>query len=279
MSNSLQDSLCAKDVINQIILSLNSDIGNDIVYILVEGRDDCKIYIKLFDEKNVNIEYVPGGKGSVSAALNELNKRTKQIIGICDADFNHLQKTLSPIHNLFFTDFHDIEITMLSFNGVLSNTLTEYRLQENINEILQVALEEAKVIGYIRWLNEIEIIKLNFDGLGLGRFIVPHDINAKLNLNDYINALDKRSKNKTKTLTFVDIKHFIQNYNTDDIFNLCNGHDVTAIIALMLDKKTSHDQFCSVLRASFNFQYFSKTKLYADILGWQTHYGFFVLLM
>jgi hypothetical protein len=278
MSNSLQDSLSPRDVIDQIILSLNSDIGNDIVYILVEGKDDCKIYKKLFDEKNVNIEFVPGGKGSVYTALNELNNITRQIIGICDADFNHLQKTLSPFHNLFFTDFHDIEMTMLSFDEVLNNTLVEYDIQGNVQAILQRALKEAEVIGYIRWFNEINIFKLNFYRLGLSEFVVSYDINAHLNVDDYLNALNKRSKNKTRTLTPDDISYFVQNNQTDDLFNLCNGHDVTALITLMLDNKsTTQEQFCSVLRASFNHHYFRETKLYADILSWQTHYGFFVL--
>jgi len=276
MSNSLQDSLCARDVIDQIIFSLNSEEGKNLVYVLVEGKDDCKVYAKLFDTKMTNIEYVHG-KGSVSVALNELNNITGQIIGVCDADFNHLRNTLPPIHNLFFTDYHDIEMTMLSFNEVLNNVLTEYGLQENTQAILQKALEETKIIGYLRWFNEIDIIKLDFDGLGLGRFIVPHDIDIQLNINDYLDALNKRSNNKIRTLTVADIKHFIQNNNTNDLFNLCNGHDVTTLIALIINKNISQKHFCSVLRASFNIRYFQKTELYANILKWQTHYRFSVL--
>jgi len=276
MSNSLQGSLNARDAIDQIILSLNSDIGKDKVYILVEGKDDCRIYRKLFDSKKASLEDVHG-KGNVFAVLNELNNITRQTIGICDADFNHLQKTLSPIHNLFFTDFHDIEMTMLSFDEALNYALAEYDLQENTQAILQKALKEAKVIGYIRWFNEIDKILLDFDGLRLGSFVVPHDINAQLNIDDFLIALNKRSKNKTKTLTSADITRFAQDNYTDDMFNLCNGHDVTAMIALMIGKKTTHDHFCSILRASFNIQYFCKTMLYADILNWQTDYGFLVL--
>ena len=277
MSNSLQNSLCVRDVIDQIILSLNSESGRNLVYVLVEGIDDCKIYAKFFDAKRTNIEYVHG-KGSVSTALNELNNITRQIIGICDADFNHLRNKLSSIRNLFFTDYHDIEMTMLSFNEVLINALMEYSLQENTQAILQKALEEAKVIGYIRWFNEVDIIKLNFNGLGLGGYGTPHDINAHLNIDDYLNALNKRSKNKTRTLTPDDISYFVQNNQTDDLFNLCNGHDVTALITLMLDNKsTTQEQFCSVLRASFNHHYFRETKLYADILSWQINNGFFIL--
>ena len=49
MSNSLQNSLCARDVIDQIVLSLNSEMGGSLIYVLVEGKDDCKIYAKFFN--------------------------------------------------------------------------------------------------------------------------------------------------------------------------------------------------------------------------------------
>ena len=273
VSNSLQTSLCARDTIDQIILSLNSEIGKDLVYILIEGIYDCKIYSKLFDQEKTNVEYV-NGKGQVSTALNELNNITKQVIGICDADFSHLQNISPNIYNLFLTDFHDIEMTMLSINGVLKDALTEYELQNNTSEILQKALNETRIISYIRWFNQINNTKLRFDNMGLGGFVMPHDINAHLDIEAYLCALNKRSLNKTKAVTVDDITQFIQSNNCIDLFNLCNGHDVTALITLIIGSTTSHEIFCSILRASFNIQYFNKTQLYINIQNWQNSYDF-----
>jgi hypothetical protein len=277
MSNSLQDSLSAIDTIDQIKLSLNSDLGKDVVYILVEGSDDCKIYPKFFDKNKTSVEYVNGGNGQLLIALSELNSITKQIIGICDADFNHLQKIAPYMNNLFFTDFHDIEMTMLFVDEVLNDTLTEYGLQNNSSAILQKAFEETQIIGYIRWYNKIDVIELDFEGMGLGGFVMPHDINAHLDVNAYLNALNRRSKNKTKAIIFTEVMAFMQMHNTIDLFNLCNGHDVTALIALIIGSRTSHKKLCSILRAAFNVNYFRKTKLYTDILKWQTNHGFFIL--
>jgi len=279
MSNSLQNSLSATDAINQIRLSINSDLGKNMVYILVEGVNDCKIYPKLFERNKTSVEYVHGGKKQLIIALNELNNITKQIFGICDADFNHLKNITTNINNLFFTDFHDIEMTMLFVDGVLNNTLTEYKLQNNSSEILQKALEETKIIGYIRWYNENDTIKLDFKRMGLGSFVMPHDINAHLDVDAYLNELNKRSKNKTKIVSYEEIDNFILTHNTNDLFNLCNGHDVTSLISLIIGSSTSHENFCSILRASFNVNYFRKTKLYIDIKKWQTDNNFFILLM
>jgi hypothetical protein len=278
MSNSLQNSLSAIDTIDQIRLFINSDLGKNMVYVLVEGINDCKIYPKFFDKNKTSVEYVNGGKGQVLIALNELKKITKQVISICDADFNHLQNVVPYTNNLFFTDYHDIEMTMLFIDGVLNDTLTEYKLQNNSSAILRKALEEAQIIGYIRWHNEIDVIKLDFKGMGLGHFVMPHDINAHLDVDIYINALNKRSKHKTKTITYAEINNFMLTHNTDDLFNLCNGQDVTALISLIIDSGISHENFCSILRASFNVNYFHKTKLYSNILKWQTDHGFLILL-
>jgi len=278
VSNSLRGSLNARDAIDLIILSLRSDAGKNLIYILVEGQDDCKIYGKLFDQSKACVECA-NGKGQVSVALKELNDITKQVFGICDADFGHLQNTLPSFQNLFFTDFHDIEMTMLSVDGVLGNTLAECRFLGETQVILQKALEETKFIGYVRWFNEIKGIGLDFQKTKrLGGFFRSSNNAISLDENAYLDALNMRSKYKTKAVILSDITHFIQTHNTEDIFNLCNGHDVTAFMALVIEGKTSHDQLCSFLRVSFNVHYFRKTKLHDDILKWQTEHGFSVLL-
>jgi len=276
MNNSLQDSLTAEDFIGQIRLSLNSINGKDKVYVLVEGVNDFKIYTKFFYKNKASIEYT-NGKEILLIALTELKKITNQIIGVRDADFNHLQGIQPPFKGLFFTDYHDIEMTMLNDEDVLYNILTEYGLQNDAKPILQKALDETEFIGYVRWCNEIGNIKLNFDGMGLGGFVKPHDMNASLDINNYLNALNGRSKNKTRTVVSADVATFKQQHNTSDFFNLCNGHDVTTVIALLLGGKVSHDQFCAVLRASFSINYFHKTKLYVNIFQWQTDNGFCIL--
>jgi len=278
VSNSLRGSLSARDVIDFIILSLRSDAGKNLIYILVEGQNDCKIYGKLFDQNKACVECA-NGKGQVSVALKELNAITKQVFGICDADFGHLQNALPSFQNLFFTDFHDIEMTMLSVDDVLGNALAECRFLGDTQAILQKALEETKFIGYVRWFNEVKGIGLDFQKTKrLGGFFRSSNNVISLDGDAYLDALNTRSEHKTKAVTLSDVTHFIQTHNTDDLFNLCNGHDVTAFMALAIEGKTSHDQFCSFLRVSFNIHHFRKTKLYDDILEWQTEHGFSVLL-
>jgi len=129
MNRSLKANTNGNDKANDIRLSLNTPSGSKIVWVLVEGEDDGKIYPKFFDTSKAKVEYV-NGKTSLIEALEILTQETKQVVGIADADFLHLNKLYPQVKNLFYTDYHDIEMTMLSFEDVRDNLLTEYFMLE-----------------------------------------------------------------------------------------------------------------------------------------------------
>jgi hypothetical protein len=90
-------------------------------------------------------------------------------------------------------------------------------------------------------------------------------------------VLNARSQNKTEELTGENIDNFITANQTDDLLNLCNGHDITALLSLIIGGRVSHKEFCRHLRLSFIFQHFSQTKLYAEIVNWQIKQGYCIL--
>lgn len=275
---SLKNNVDATDKINDIRLSLNSAVGSQIVWILVEGEDDCKIYPKLFDEIKTKVEFVNGGKEQLIIALNTLTKETEQVIGLQDADFLHLDKSYPVVKNLFYTDFHDIEITMLSFNDVMHNLLSEYGIQNKKEDIWKNVLQESSYIAYIRWYNEKNNCKILFSGLKYGGNLTEIS-NGRILLKkqELFKILNTRSQNKTEELTSIKIDNFIETFKTNDLLNLCNGHDITALLSLIIGGQISHHELCRHLRLSFTIQYFSQTKLYKDIFVWQANQGYFIL--
>jgi hypothetical protein len=279
--NSLHGSLNAEDAVNQIKLSLNSPSGNCLVYILVEGRYDCCLYPKFFNETATSFEYVGGGKGQVEAALELLQSITKQVLGICDADFRHLAKNFSSITNLFFTDCHDIEMTMLNDNPTLINAFSEYRLQGISSKILQEAINGSVFAAYTRWYNEFNTMELKFKNFS----ILPYyDAKMKIfNSIEFLKELNRRSPDKKTAISADDIEKFKIVNNTSDVFNLCNGHDVTALLVAIIkinssNKNLSKENFYSVLRASFTLGSFKETALYTNISVWQTLNHYHILL-
>jgi hypothetical protein len=275
---SLRSNVAAIDKINEIRLSLRSKTGHNIVWILVEGEDDCKIYPKFFEEICTRVEFVNGGKGQLIIALNTLITETEQVIGIQDADFVHLEQNYPNIKNLFFTDCHDIEMTMLSFEKVRNNFFTEYQMSNNAQAIWENILQESSYIAYIRWYNEKNRSEVLFSGIKFGENL-SEIMNSKIYLKKekLLNALNNRSVNKKEELTFEHINNFIDQNQTNDFLNLCNGHDTTALFSLIIGGQVSHTEFCRHLRLSFTLQEFSSTKLYSEINSWQQKNGFAIL--
>ena len=278
MPGNLQGCSNPRDAVGQIHLSLNSPIGKSLVYILVEGTYDCRLYSKFFNTQNASIEFVGGGKGQVINALELLKNITQKVFGICDADFRHIENDCSNISNLFFTDCHDIEMTMLHTAGVLQNVLAVYNEAKNTEVIMNKALELADFPAYTRFYNEKQSVKIDFSRVKLGDVITPHGITATLNAPEYIQKLNSRSRNKTRTITDHEIREFMAATPIEDKFNLCNGHDVTEIVALMLGGKTDHKNFCLNIQISFKYDDFKKTRLYTGILAWQSDNSYNVLL-
>jgi hypothetical protein len=151
--------------------------------------------------------------------------------------------------------------------------LNDYELQDSAEEIRQNVLLTASYIAYIRWYNETKECRIKFDGLGYKQFYKPETM--RLDNHKLLDVLNKRSKNKTETLTVENIENFIQKIKTDDYLNLCNGHDVTDLLALAIN--TPAEQFRGNLRIAFQFSHFVQTKLYKDIAAWQAQNGLALL--
>jgi hypothetical protein len=62
---------------------------------------------------------------------------------------------------------------------------------------------------------------------------------------------------------------------TDDVFNLCNGHDVTALLVKIFNINAK--KLAEALRLSFHREQFIKTVLYRELLAWQTEHGIVIL--
>jgi hypothetical protein len=279
--NSLINSLDVNFTVDDIISSLNSPMGQRCFYIMLEGQDDCMVYPKFFDgEEKTIVEYVYGdGKGRVLRALELLKGKTKRVLGICDADFRHLEQDYPAMPNLFFTDCHDIEMTMLKDNKTLINAFTEYLVQDKAKEILQTAIDALIFAGYTRWYNDKNKTGLKFKKLSIASYYKTKIFDS----SSFLDKLNERSPNEKACISVDDINDFETINKTTDYFNLCNGHDVVSLIVAIIqtyphNKTISKEGFCSVLRASFTLDSFKKTKLYATISKWQEKNGYNILL-
>jgi hypothetical protein len=258
-------------IVNAVLIYLRTPATSSQAAVLVEGPDDAKIYRKFLDQTMTRI-FVCIGKDDLQRVLAELLTKTEHIVGIRDADFFHLENVKPEEAALFLTDCHDIEMTILSFEDVRRALFSEYHGDDNFNR-MNVAWEsivkDASFAGYIRWFNEKNDYKIVFDGL-----FYRADGNADRE-QVLIDQLNEQSPDKKKPLAKKSVNDFITAYKTDDVFNLCNGHDVTALLVRTF--KINKKQLATALRLSFHQGLFIRTALYRELLAWQTDHGITIL--
>jgi hypothetical protein len=262
---SVKNSVDENSKITEIRLSWRSEIGANKLWVMVEGQDDHKFYRRFFND-NVEVSYCCGakignGKIALEKVVEVLRKESNNIIGIRDADFMRLSDIDSP-KNIFLTDFHDLEMTIIKNNDALNSAFCEHLMENHKDSIIDTVLKNAKYLGYIRWYNEINNCELNFKGLKFGYFYKDNNLNIVI--QELIDKINERSLNKKGQITIEIMEDFIKNHEVKDLFHLINGHDVVSLISLHINGVTPKG-FESSLRLAFSRQHFEGLELYSEI--------------
>ena len=255
-------------VVNAVLVYLSTEKTTRQVAVLVEGPDDAKVYRKFFDQIMTQL-FVSTGKDALQKYLQELLTKTKQAIGIRDTDFCNLEHIKPENSHLFFTDYHDLEMTILYFEEIRRALFSEYGDLNRIDSVWESIVKEAVFAGYIRWFNEKNDYQIVFDGL-----FYKIDSNGDRE-QVLLDQLNEQSPDKKERITKEMIDDFIIQYKTSDVFNLCNGHDVIALLTKTFTINSK--QTATALRLSFQQKQFIRTALYQELLAWQTDYDIAIL--
>lgn len=293
MQNSLREE--ANNLISKIVelrLSITHPNNEGKVFILLEGKTDIRLFRKLFSSQRTDSTALDG-KDKVVTALNTLlQEGFSNIIGIKDADFEHVEP-IEPSQNLFLTDFHDIEIQMIESNA-FNSLICEYfssQCQDKVEDIKRTLYEIALIIGYTRWFNEKEKV-INeehiflFEGLSFQNFItVNSNCTMILDQNEYFSLLidHSKSKNPYLSLTVQDLKDKVDELkgSSQNEKQICCGHDMTKLLERLLSNGSNCDQsninqdkIESGLRLGYDVEAFKQTTLYNALLFWEESHNY-----
>jgi len=281
--NSLKDEVSDLETkLVEIRLSIKHPQNKGKVFILLEGNNDIKLFRKIFSNKYTDTSAL-NGKDKVVKALQTLHvEKFTQVIGIKDADFEHLESS-PDINNLFITDFHDMEIEMIesdALNSIInefsSGECHEFLLDNLKNNIYDIALE----IGYARWYNENEKIKngdhvLRFKGLDFNNFIDIEKCQISFKMDNFLNSLLQHSNNISTSNS--ELKEEVNKLKvlSQNKLQISNGHDLTKLISMLFsisdnsDKSNiNKDKIEESLRLSYSIEYFKNTKLFNSLDDW-----------
>jgi len=263
-----------QDKLNELKLDLSHPNNRGIVFVLLEGETDIRLFRKLFNLMNCRVERIPGGNKKVEQCVEELLDKHQLVIGIRDADFINLSDINYSKEHMFLTDFHDIEMTIISDEVSISDILCDYTTfpiekHKNISENIIKSIEQ---VSLMKWLNERENLEISFEKTGY-LDLISFD-NASVDFDQYFNRLLSRSPNAKIKDVLVIIDKF-QNLLLENPspLQLCNGHDYIAALSQFLrthgnTSNISSDLLEGILRIKYAKESFSKTDLHNSIHAW-----------
>lgn len=260
-------------------------------FLLVEGSTD-KTFYERFVHKNTCAIVSPSGKPSSKLRVIEVLTILEQasfpgILAIVDADFDHLEGLSHNNPNLIITDTHDLE-TMLLNSPALDKVMAEFGSAEKIakfgQDVKTVLLEAGIIVGYLRWVSQIDGLNLTFSSIKFSNFINEKTLEADLS------KLMQEVKNKSQIhLASKDLGERMakQRSNFHDPWQVCCGHDLVEILALGLRKALGSAKASDVntanlersLRLAYEEIYFRTTQLYVSICRWETNNQSFKVLL
>ena len=266
--------------LNEIRLSKNHPSVKDKVFVLLEGKTDIKLFRNIFNPDKTYITQI-NGKEKLKQALEILqNEGYSKIFGIKDSDFDNLEHITYENINLFITDYADMEIHMIessAFESIINEFASENCYEIFLDNLKENLYNETISIGYIRWFNEKLSKSINFKRLNYENFINKSECNISIDLNKLINEVVNIS-----SLNKQEIENEIKNLKliSDDYLQICNGHDITKILAYLLNHQGNSDKtnikqerIEEALRLSYSFNDFQKTILYNNLDNWQQQHN------
>lgn len=256
-------------------------------FLIVEGDTDARVWKNLVHSTKCRVE-IAHNKNNAVAVIKILEQgKFAGVLVVVDADFDIVEGSVPLSPNLLFTDTHDIE-TMLLKSPALEKVLLEHGSEDKIKsfakDIRQTLLENAKVIGYLRWASLKFDYCLKFEDLAFKKFV--DDRTLVLNQSELIKTVKNNSQKLGLDEQEIIVKMDSLKTNTQDIWYICCGHDMICILSIALckalgscnSKEVEPNVLEKYLRVAYESADFRLTKLYIAIQTWeQTNQPFEVL--
>lgn len=280
LGNTVLEETEAEILVARIRLNIQHPNHKEVI-IVVEGEDDEKALKKFFNMKAV--EFTCATSCSIVKDVMIIVTTDKQlkdcVIGIKDADFDHIKKVSHEISNLMVTDTHDIETMMLTPR--VCRRICLETINREYQNLSSQAMSSLKNLSYLRYYNDKMILNGgNPDKKGINfRGVIIADV-ASVSVRDVLQHVKaKGNSNKTSFPDLNAMNLFINQNPIDnkDLVLFTNGHDLVHAIQYILHSQNqvaraySDKNIATMIRMSYSKEEFEKTNLYKDIDNWNNN--------
>ena len=261
---------------NAILLKRQSFKG---CFLVVEGVDDLLFFRKFVDHEACHITEAYG-KGRVIQVVSILETESfPGIIGVVDADLDHIEDTRRPSENIVVLDTVDLEALLIR-SPALDAVLAEWGSTEKIvdfgKDIREVLLDAAVWIGCLRLYSSRTQPKLKFQELRYNKFIDRQSLT--IDIFSFVHKVLNRSQRLD--LSTDDIVEELKSIHlaVDDYWLICYGKDMLGILTLALRRRIGSSRakylrsksINSGLRQSFHRNDLNVSKLGHDLFDWES---------
>ena len=175
---------------------------------------------------------------------------------------------------MFLTDYHDMEMMLISEDEVISSFLFEYTslTRERHSVVRSNIMTLIEKIGLLKWLNEKEHLGLKIE-VGF-QDLISFSKN-EFDFEQYFSRVI--SKSSTVLDLSIVLEKSIALKNTDpNLFQVCNGHDFVKALSQYIretgeGKAIGDEIISSSLRMAYTFEHYKLTKLFATTKSWSVN--------
>jgi len=260
-------------------------------FFLVEGESDERLYGIFVDGENCQI-IICHGRENLFAACRILELVAfSGVLGIADADFEHLEGRIPPFTNVLFTDWHDAECMMLrgaAFDRVLSQFVSRDKFSAWCAsygpDVRRHLLSESAPIGYLLWHSVANQLGLVFDNLEVKEFLDRNSL--ALNVADLAQHVKNKSSRHELANDSLIAGIDERRKSSSDLWQVVRGHDFVDSLGYAFRyawgnasaQAVSFDRLEQCLRLAFPAGEFAATALFRQIKQWeQNNYPFRIL--
>jgi len=263
-----------EESITKIIMERTRNANIKFVY--VEGEKDEELFKEIMKKELINsdfdnavIENKHGKINTLAVFKKAKEEKLKGIICCLDADFDrHINPKLDDHpHEIIYTDQNDLETTILHL-GILGdnylcqkffnlNVLNDFLKKMNYESLLDLLIDLASKIGWIRFQNHFKNLGLNFKNLPYNLLFA--ETNFEFDQNKLYECLTENIKSRPESDILISRIQMLkcEKENAPDI-RYCNGHDICQIISLINHRLSQNGRS----RAIYNNEHIEDTLRY-----------------
>ncbi len=282
------DALTPDSIAASVMLLRDVHTGS---FLILEGTSDIRLYAKFVDASSCQVINA-FNKANVVAVIEILDDQSfVGAIAIVDADFWAIEGYTHASPNIFVTDTHDLE-TMMLRSQALDDVVREFGSETKISrfqsrsslDVRQVVIQAAVPVGCLRLISKTKQMNLRFKGVRYSSFTSDKK-KLEISVRKLTSSVCNQSQRYDidKKLLAVEIGAEMQKGH--DPWQLCNGHDAVALLALSLRRLLGSNNANDVkqpllersLRLAFQSAHFRETNLFDGIAGWEANFGYRVI--